>query len=434
MRLEGHVAQMLLDDEIRAQVKPHIKSWMFETEVYRAFSMSILEDKFDTGKLDINVLLLTIKSKYNSLTNEDLDEINNLIDTTTEISKEDRPYTINIIQEEFIKKKMYWKATELLSLDKLEEAEIYFNNVANLNINYREYVNLADHEKLCTLLEAKFPKDGKYIKSSFGIINNSSTFKGYRRGDLCMICSPPGRGKTAFLCQEAATFSHQDFKVGFAVLGDNEEDDIAVKVCSFLSKTPISEVIENLKQYIEENEQYIKRINTIAYPSGCVGVRELLSDFKVIKEKEGLDILIVDYDANIAQSHDSMYESGGLIYSALKAFAQIEKCVVIVASQPKQNYWKEEILDLSCANESSKKQHAIDMMFTFNCNEECKKIGIGHIAKIRRGNTGTTVKLSFNFNISEIVEITDDEYKYILNMNKSISDSDDDDDLEFDKE
>lgn len=417
MRLEGNIAQFLLAREIRERIKPYLEPWMFETIVYKAMSMSLLDDMFDDDYVDTKVLLMQIKNTYSKVTKEDISEVNRLIEEFDGVQEKDIVFVLNII-EDFIKKKMYTKGMQLMVEDNLSQAEEWLHLAATLSLKQREYTNLGNAKKLSTLLEHRFPKDGKYIKSSFGLINENSTFKGYRRGDLVQIVAPPGVGKSTLLCQEAAVLAHQGFKVGFAIIGDNEEDDIATKVCSYYSKMPVHEVIDDLESYITEYKQHIQNINCIPYPAGTCSVREVLSDFTNIKKREGLDILIIDYDANLSQAHESMYESGGIIYKALKAYAQIEQCVVLVASQPKTNYWNSEIIPLEGANESSKKQHAVDMMITLNKNSDCNKIGTLFLAKIRRGVTGVASKIRLTYNISKLEEISRAEYDIILEESK----------------
>ena len=73
-----------------------------------------------------------------------------------------------------------------------------------------------------------------------------------------------------------------------------------------------------------------------------------------------------------------------------------------------------EIIGVEHANESSKKQHNVDLMITFNWREDCNKIGTMHLAKVRRGETGATSKVKFNHHISELKEISKEEYDLTL--------------------
>lgn len=419
MREEANIAQMLLSNSIRMKTKGVIESWMFETEVYRAFALCVIHDKFDKEAIDTNLLKVYIKNKYPSLRESDFLEIQRLIEDFNEIDEDDEKFVLNIMAD-FFRKKIYSKGLQYIANDEIEKAEDHIVRATNLSLSEREYVNLANKDKILELLDRKFPKDGKYFKSSFGLINENSTFKGYRRGDLVQIVAPTGRGKTSMMCQEAVTLAHQGFKVGYAIIGDNEQDDITIKFCSYLSKVPINEVIDNLGSYIDKYSEYLQMINAIDYPMYSVTVSELLADFKRIKRKEGLDVLFVDYDQNISMAHESMYESGGLIYGALKAFAQVEDCVVLVASQPKINEWNNEVIGVEGANESSKKQANVDVMVTFNWNSECKKVGSMHLAKIRRGNSEVVSKIKFNHHISELKEIPKAEYDSIISTSKAL--------------
>lgn len=418
MRMEASIAQFLLDPVIRSRVKSIIEPWMFETEVYRAFSLSIIEDQFDKNELDFNILKAVIGSNYPNLRDPDFMEIDRLISDFNEVEEDDQRFILNIITD-FFKKKTYAKGLQYIAEDDLDLAEDYLSRATNLNLCQREYTQLSNRGKLVDLLERKFPKDGQYIKSSFGLINDNSTYKGPRRGDLVQIVSPTGRGKTSLMCQEAATYAHQGFKVGYAVIGDNEEDDVAIKICAYYSRTPIGDVVNNFDEHLEKYSEYLDHIFSIAYPMYSVTVKEILSDFSNLKRKEGLDILFIDYDQNIAMAHTGMYESGGIIYGALKAFAQIEDCVVFVASQPKLHAWDQEIIGVKDANESAKKQANVDMMVTFNWNNECQKVGTMHLAKLRRGNTGAISRVKFNHHISELKEITQEEYDSVIASYKS---------------
>lgn len=762
MREEANVAQMLLCNNVRAKSKEVIEPWMFETEVYRAFALCLIHEKFDKEDIDTNLLKIFIKNKYPALRESDFLEIQRLIDDYNEIEESDEKFVLNILAD-FFRKKIYSKGLQYIANDEIEKAEDYILRATNLNLTERSHINLADKTKILELLERKFPKDGKYFKSSFGLVNENSTFKGYRRGDLVQVVAPTGRGKsvtsrskiptpegwklvkdiqegdyligrsgkptkvlgvypqgetknykitfsdktsidccedhlwsvktaddrkrkkpyrtmavkeilkrdnlwrsngpgknkglnysipmaepiqysekelpidpyvlgfllgdgylpekggiqanvsfndvefyvehmkgvcnrikdsttarlyfksdlrkslkeldllgkisgdkfipeiyklgsieqrkallaglldtdghvhllgtkkktgftstskqlvldiielinslggiaswfedkrekytsgfcgrisfqvpfnpfklpkkkedfdkikntpimrkiqsieyigdkeestcftvdaddslflvgksytvthnTSMMCQEAVTLAHQGFKIGYAIIGDNEQDDITIKFCSYLSKTPINEIINNLGEYIDKYSKQLKMINAIDYPMYSVTVSELLSDFKKIKTKEGLDVLFVDYDQNISMAHESMYESGGLIYGALKAFAQVEDCVVMVASQPKINEWNNEVIGIEGANESSKKQANVDMMLTFNWNSECKRVGSLHLAKIRRGTCEVISKIQFNHHVSELKEISKAEYDSIVSMSKAL--------------
>ena len=106
------------------------------------------------------------------------------------------------------------------------------------------------------------------------------------------------------------------------------------------------------------------------------------------------DILFIDYDSNFKQTEaDNMYKEGGYIYDNLTKLTNKGK-LVFSFSQPKIGSWNNEVLELTDAGESSRKQHNVDCMITasrgglkFNPNH----IGYFKIAKNRRGEEGIVV-------------------------------------------
>ena len=419
MRLEGSISQFLINKRIRERVSTHLSSWMFQTDCYRALAMTLSNEDFRNADVKESVIMASIQAEQKQLSEEDIDEIYRLFESFEESPEADDVYIFGII-EDFIKERTYWKGAEYLRLQKLEEAQQCFNKATHFTLDKKEYVNLANKKVIKQQIKEDYPEDGKFLRSSFGLINNNTLYKGMRRGDVMCYTAPPGVGKTSMLCQEAAALIDQGYKVGYAVIGDNRENDIFLKVCGSLSNTNFQEIIENPDQYLDTYGDLLQNINAIEYAAGVSTVSEILSDFKNIKDKEGLDVLIVDYDANIAMEHESMYLSGGLIYSALKAFAQLNWVAVMVAAQPKMEFYSRETMPLECVSESGKKQHAIDLLVTLNCNQDCRNVGTLHLAKVRRGSTGMIARVSLELETSTIREISEKEYNELIQHSKTV--------------
>lgn len=680
-RLEGSISQFLISRKIRERTAPVIRPWMFQTDCYRALALILCSSEYRNSEISESIILARIQNDYKDLRDSDYRELEKLFSTYEEPSETEEVYIFGII-EDFIKKALYWKGSDFLRLDNLKEAQHYFNRAQNFSLEKREYINLANSTIIKQQLKEDYPEDGKFIKSTFGLINQNTTYKGYRRGDLIGVCAPPGVGKclgygtkvvmydgglkevqdiiagdrligpdslqrtvesvtqgrelmywvrqengidyrvneshilsltdnsneisnisildylsldsskkeslkgysvsldfevievwkpyvvgtqllnlskikeielykgrylpreyllnsrehrlellagildtygtldgyggaelesqdaqiieditflsrslgfkvllddikltiqqvvgvvpfrvlatcspnssetnthlsdisverdivdnyygftlkedplflledftvthnTSVLSQETSGFIDQGLKVGYAIIGDNRENDIFLKICSNLSGDSVSEVIENIDPYIRDYENILKNVNVISYAAGAVTVSEILSDFKEIKEIEGLDILMIDYDANIAAEDDSMYTSGGIIYMALKAFAQLNNCVVFVAAQPKMEFYSREVLPLESVSESGKKQHALDLLMTLNVNQDSKVAGSLFLAKVRRGTTGVMSRVELNLSRSQILEVSESDYQSTINsQNKGSS-------------
>jgi hypothetical protein len=126
---------------------------------------------------------------------------------------------------------------------------------------------------------------------------------------------------------------------------------------------------------------------------------------------------------NCPPKGENMYEVGGIIYTALKGFAEKERCCILVGSQPKINFWDTELLPMESASESSRKQHAIDMMITMGRNKDCKHLGTLNIPAVRRGEGNVSVRINFEYKNSAIKELTQENYNRILsNFKNSVLD------------
>lgn len=726
---EKNIALYLIDPQIRSSVLSHFSDWMFQKDIYRLFFTVISNQSFNERELNAQVVKTGLQELNHSLSKFDITLIDELFNSFSGITENDRKYVIKLISD-FIKERLYWRGTDLMARNKLEEAEPLLCKAVNFSIEGKKFTNLSDQSYILELFENKFPKDGKYIKSTLSLINKNSLFKGYRRSDLVQICAPPKAGKclgidteilmfdgtikkvqdiivgdklmgpdskprtveslargreqmywvrqnkamdyrvneshilslksgeevfnysvldylslseeqqrrkrgykasvefkgntkklpidpwflgfwlssgcrsssilistgkndidlvnkittigyslkkvenldtrkssqyyvpnikekfsklkvtekkhiplvyltsnkanrlellagildgkgdlhcdmefdlveksdqlaldicqlcnslgfrvtktktkdqkyrikisgnlstipttikkkqsnlvskrnplttgikvekdivddyygftlkedplflladctvthnTTLMVQESAAFSCQGYHVVFASIGDNEQDDIAMKICSYSTKTPMDVVIQNFAQELEKNKEILKNVSAESYPSGSVAIGELLADCRRVHLTRPIDVLIVDYDANIMQPTDNMYESGGVIYSALKGFGQMNNCVVIVGSQPVKSAWRDEIMGSDAANESSKKQMHVDMMITIGKNQSCPYLGTINIPLMRRGMGNVISRVRFNFETAEIIELSQEQYDEALN-------------------
>jgi hypothetical protein len=123
--------------------------------------------------------------------------------------------------------------------------------------------------------------------------------------------------------------------------------------------------------------------------------------------------ITVDYDENLREEGDSMYKSGGTIYNKVALFAVLNRSAILIASQPKPEFWSKEILTLESAAESSKKQKIIDMNITMGSASRGSTVGSLFIAKNRRGEEGKIFRIMKDGKCARIKHITEDEYNRI---------------------
>lgn len=275
-----------------------------------------------------------------------------------------------------------------------------------------EIFDIGEFDTFEKLKKIDLPDSGKTIKSSMTLVNNNSLFKGFKNGDLVAWVAPPKVGKTTIMVQEGAHFAKQGHKVLHLFIGDMSVADGICKYISNLVGVNIDSVILNSKKYFEMCEETLNNVRMAEIASDSLTISEILHTVKKSKKEFNFDVLIVDYDSNIRPSQrDSLYERGGEIYSALKGFAAKEKCVVCVGSQPKIHYWTLELLDMTSASESSKKQHHVDFLLAIGRNQKFKHLGTLNMPLIRRGEGDVFTPIHFQYDQTRIQEISKDEYR-----------------------
>lgn len=256
------------------------------------------------------------------------------------------------------------------------------------------------------------------IKSFLEGVNQVLQFKGYKPGDLIMICAAPGTGKTMFMTNEGANASMQGFKVLHLFIGDMKEYDGFVRYASNYTKIPQDEIVamsvEQQQIMVQKFDMqgYFANIVVAAYAAGEITVDEMVQDVYRLQDKYHMhfDMILVDYADNLVPESDMMYESGGSIYNKLSLLGATNRSVVIVGSQPKPAYWDVEIIPKNAAADSSRKQHVIDVMLTMGMTSRGSTIGSIFMPKVRRGTEGKIIRIQTFFESARIEAISETEY------------------------
>lgn len=227
-------------------------------------------------------------------------------------------------------------------------------------------------------------------------------------------------GKTSYLVNEGAAAAMQGFHVLHVFLGDMIQYDGFVRYVSNISGELQNDVAnmtdeaqaELVRQLNDTYNGVMNRIALLSYGSGEVTVDSLIENIRNEQKRTGVrfDDIIIDYADNFEKDDTSLYTEGGRIYDRLALFGRTNGSVIMVASQPKIQYWKEEIIPLEGASESSKKQHIVDLLMTFNLVDRNSKIGTIFIPKVRRGISGRLVRVQTQWERCRIVEITEADY------------------------
>jgi len=241
---------------------------------------------------------------------------------------------------------------------------------------------------------------------------------GMVRGQLFVWVAPPNRGKSTIMRSQCASYLRKGYNVAVFTL-ETEDEEYMFDIATNLAQLGHIDYINNkeaFKQTLKKvaSDSNFGRIFCQYYPQNSVNINSLrsyLSRLKVTKDFKP-DIILVDY-ADLLQptsGSDTMYQSGGSIYSDLIKLASDFECPIITASQPKVQYWdgdNVEIIPLDgLANSSQKGQNAHTVV---SLNQTSKEYEAGRlraaIIKARRGIRHKVVNLAIDYRINYVYDI-----------------------------
>jgi hypothetical protein len=255
------------------------------------------------------------------------------------------------------------------------------------------------------------------------VLNKALSYGGLKYGDLVAVAGGTGVGKSTVMVTEGAFHAKGGYKVCHIVLGDLTEFDVFIKYLSNYTGVDTKEIIVNgYEKYLtEEIKENLKNVRVKALAPDCYDVYQLLAKAEQLYQKFPFQILVVDYDANIRDSSGAgnSYLEGGVIYANLKGYSK-GKCVTYVGSQTKIAHWGEELIQKPYMNDSSKKQHHLDVMIGVGKSKEYNQVGIFNLPKIRRGTSDMYSYVHFDNARSNVYEIRKDRYDQMIHAYKLV--------------
>lgn len=414
-RYERGVIKLLLHPEIRKKVKKSLTPEMFFHETYREFFKILAQDIFDDLPQNFNLLSSSLVDNGSGNLNIKLLELRSLTDEFVSLSDAEIRAGISIIAD-FVKERLLSQAVNLWKGGDTNSKSWELIKSAlqtDLQSDCPVY-DISQSETVKSLHHQEFPEGtSTSIRSYFQLINLYTTYSGFKLGDLALYVAAPGGGKTTSLVCEGACSLRQGLKVYHIFIGDMSGFDAYTKYVAHFQSTNILNVITNPAQYLEDSEtkSLLENLRISIHPAFKYSAEQIVAQCKGLKKTFDFDVVILDYDSNVAKiSSESMYSDGALSYGLYKGFAMEHRCVWIVASQPKPQYWGTEVLPMESANESSRKQHVVDIMVTFGVREGSSQLGSMHLAKCRRGEPGKTMRIKREGAMSKLTEISGIEY------------------------
>lgn len=252
-----------------------------------------------------------------------------------------------------------------------------------------------------------------FIPSRYNWINNSfDPYPGYEKGQMVIICSPPGVGKSLWLMSEALNMAIQGQKVLYCCLGDNKLKDFVIRMGAIYTGMSFGDVHRNLGEvYQELNNVSGENLEISINAANKVSAEDIVE----YATAGNYDVIAVDYDGNLkgVEDGDKMYSTYGIVYAKLNELVLRGK-LLFVASQPKVTAWGNSTIEMQDIGESSRKQHTADMIIGIGREVESPNhLHTFKISKSRRGEEGVkayTIRLN-NGRFKELPKAVYDDLK-----------------------
>lgn len=342
--------------------------------------------------------------------------VNHMNGFTPQLDKESINKVINMFNELIKKMKLYSVISKIQDESAMNVHQVVndIQKIEDIAIDNLNMIDYSDREYVETLLQSRIDKF-KIIKSGFPFINNSLLYGGYKTSDLNMIVGAPGRGKTYLIINENVASIAQQKKVLHYATGDMTEYSLILRYLSRLSGYNTSYLLnnDNFRNTYEQYAQYFQYLRVICVPPYTHDVGQLYDALIRVRDTFQYDTFCVDYDLNIKTEDENMYLEGGHLYAKMKELTQSFGVVGFMLTQPKIQYWNEEIIPEEGASESSKKQHHVDVMITLGKKRRTLPVGKLALVKTREGICGE-VPVAFELGKGLFAEISEEEYKATL--------------------
>ena len=263
----------------------------------------------------------------------------------------------------------------------------FINYIKNINLKSSDdtklsSINFSDLDINSILAE----ENDNIVKSKFDFINNSFPNGGYPRASTIIVSAPPGVGKSLFLTEETLWMALNGTKVLYGIFGDIGMRDMLIRMCAIFSGFSFFETNRRLPELYKSLRDALRGNFEISVnPAGQVSVEEFVEFSKNSPAK----VIVADYDSNLTVEGktDSMYDLYGSMYMKFSELvAEPYNKLLFVASQPKIVAWGNPVIGLTDIGESSRKQHAADMIITKGKEVTSPNhLSIINIPKNRRG-------------------------------------------------
>jgi replicative DNA helicase len=448
--------QLLVEPEFAEKILPVLAVEYFDSPHFKRLFIIIFEYYKEFGKVP-NLQNQSIKhaiNKYktpNNLIEEEslFSELRRIELWNDRVINKQLLHSGDVIQKEtfnFIKQQEYRKLGEFI-LDKTKTGEIRNKkNLFNIEERFQKISHIGEEDDDCeevidNISRALRKEFRKTIPTGVEVID-ALTGGGLGKGEIGVILTPSGVGKTTLLTKIANTAYEGGYNVAQVIFEDTQ-DQVKRKHYSIWSKTPLSKIDENLDYVTEISEKraaelrgngrlLVKRFSQ--ENTTIVDIRNWMTSYQ---KKFGIkfDLLILDY-LDCLESHKHSPDRNEAELAIVKGFEALASDFDIpawTAIQTNRSGFDAEFVEAHQSGGSIKRIQKAHFFMSVAKTPDQKQAGLANIRiiKARFAQDGQTFNDCIFNNDTLEIRIEDDRYKYNkLSKGQKHHDSSDIDKLE----
>lgn len=376
------------NEDYARKVFPYLKDEYFHNNAEKQYFI-ILNDYFQKYNALPSFDVVSVEIQNSKLTEQQFDNIIELTDTLKTIKRNEAQSSTWLLEktEEFCKNRALYNALSdaiIISQDeKTEKSQLLKTAIPDLlssalaisfdtNIGH-DYVDGADARY------QYYNRKAHKIPSHLNILN-VITGGGFERKTINCIAAATGIGKSMLLCDLAAGYIKNGYKILYITL-EMAEEKIAQRIDANILNIPLSKFDALTEDDWKKKKEYIQKtcsgkLIVKEYPTATAHVGNFRFLLRELKQKKGFtpDVIIIDY-LNICASskYKDKSNSYGYIKSIceeLRGFAVENNVVLLTATQLNRGGTDNSDADITHISESMGGPMTFDLLLALINSEE----------------------------------------------------------------
>lgn len=352
----------------------------------------------------IFALRMTFEDKYKKNNQEVYDAIKVILDEIEQIVIPDneavyiREKSLNFFKSQNLRNTIIelardWKNNDFSQMRQKLEAALILGENRNYGHDYKKDLIL------------RYKRDEREDKIPIMENLDEVIGGGVGKGELFIVLSPTGGGKSMFLVNCAANILKQNKNVIYYSLELNEYY-VAKRIDSCLTGLPINSLYHYQNYIKEQIEQYSGHLIVKQYPDGFATINMFLAHMKHVQQvlNINIDCIIVDYADNMKIRNFDPRRELIDIYRQLRSLAVDLNVPLLTATQTNNYGYGTSELELTMTSEAKGKNNIADIIVGFGRDKQQQENNRAtiKILKNRSGKSNIILPCYFDPTISLI--------------------------------